>query len=180
MTPQRILMISLLQHPRKRFLNPFGAHLKVCLASASNNKCTLILPNGTYTDVSRVKFESKYPYFRYTVYLWFDRTHRAALLMHEDGPSVLYLLSEVEGPASVKEGFHSGGILYKCYPNPVVQTTTVRFSLTKTECGRSNSLMLSAEISNTDRWGIKPGRTFSSLRCKGFTWRDFFLLVECR
>lgn len=57
---------------------------------------TLILPNGTHKNVLRVKITEEHPWFKFTVYVWFDGIHTSALLKIDDQPNVEFLLSETK------------------------------------------------------------------------------------
>jgi hypothetical protein len=74
---------------------------------------TLILPNGTYNNVLRVKITEVHPWFNYTVYVWFDGVHNSSLLKIDNQPDVAYLLSETTEISKTTDP-----VKYNYYPNP--------------------------------------------------------------
>lgn len=75
---------------------------------------TLILPNGTYNNVLRVKISQVHPWFTYIVYVWFDGITKSALLKIDNQPNVEYLLSEtLVGITEIKKQK-----TFNFYPNP--------------------------------------------------------------
>ena len=75
---------------------------------------TLILPNGTYNNVLRVKISQVHPWFTYNVHVWFNGTAKSALLKIDDQPNVEYLLSETTvGVAEIKKQE-----VFTFHPNP--------------------------------------------------------------
>jgi hypothetical protein len=75
---------------------------------------TLILPNGTYNNVLRVKISQVHPWFTYVVYVWFDGITKSALLKIDNQPNVEYLLSEiVVGITEIKKQK-----TFNFFPNP--------------------------------------------------------------
>lgn len=75
---------------------------------------TLILPNGTYNNVLRVKISQVHPWFSYNVYVWFDGITKSSLLKIDNQPNVEYLLSEtVLGIAEI-----NNQKIFNIYPNP--------------------------------------------------------------
>lgn len=88
---------------------------------------TLILPNGIYNNVLRVKFTETHPYFTATIYTWFDGTHTSALLKitnaSSEPPSVEYLLNE-STPSAIDKG-NSSNFHIKVFPNPFTSSTHI-------------------------------------------------------
>lgn len=75
---------------------------------------TLILPNGTYNNVLRVKISQVHPWFTYVIYVWFDGITKSAILKIDNQPNVEYLLSEtVLGITEIKKQK-----TFNFFPNP--------------------------------------------------------------
>jgi hypothetical protein len=82
---------------------------------------TLILPNGTYNNVLRIKIAQSMPSFSQTIYTWFDGIHSSALLKLSDEPRVEYLLSETfTGVSNINTDKKLG-----VYPNPFSSKATL-------------------------------------------------------
>ena len=76
---------------------------------------TLILPNGTYSNVLRTKISQIHPWFSYTLYAWFDGISNSAIMKMDDLQNVEYLLSE-EISVGISETNPKRD--FNFYPNP--------------------------------------------------------------
>lgn len=82
---------------------------------------TLILPNGTYNNVLRVKITQVHPWFTYTVHVWFDGNKKSALLKIDNQPNVEYLLSEANTAGLTEINKQKK---FNFYPNPTTDQLT--------------------------------------------------------
>jgi hypothetical protein len=76
---------------------------------------TLILPNGTFTNVLRVKMTIVHPFFSVENYIWYDGIKTSALLKLSEYDSFEYLLSEFVPTALKKEIMET---VMEAFPNP--------------------------------------------------------------
>ena len=113
---------------------------------------TLILPNGTYSNVLRVKISQVHPWFTYNVYVWFDGISKSALLKIDNQPNVEYLLSEtVIGITEIKKQK-----TFNFYPNPT------RNQLIFESEGKGELVVTNNEGQAVNRISIKDQQTIIS------------------